>query len=305
LFRSTQKFIAYFDSSLAGLNPGAPVKMRGVTIGSVAEVLIAHNQKTNDYAMPVILEVDLKMLQDKSDRVLVVKHPLAAKHLVKRGLRARLASESLVTGVLYVELEMKPNGPSEPNDFHQLTEEYVEIPTDPSDIKELIASMQKLLANLGRFDIPGLSDKLNALLSRLDTRVSELNMGQINAGLTNLIASVDRVVSSADLTNSLAELRLALVDTRALIKRVDNRVDPLADSATNTLAEAQRAIAELRLGIQSFTSLAEPDAPLRADLRHTLENLAAAAAALSDLADFLRRNPNAILTGRKPSQTQP
>ena len=43
LFHTRQKVILYFDTSLKGLNPGAPVKFRGVTIGSVLEVLIRHN----------------------------------------------------------------------------------------------------------------------------------------------------------------------------------------------------------------------------------------------------------------------
>src|SRR6185503_10615741 len=63
-----QKFILYFDASLKGLNPGAPVKLRGVTIGSVVDVLIAHNQKTNDFAMPVIIELNQNLLRPKSDR---------------------------------------------------------------------------------------------------------------------------------------------------------------------------------------------------------------------------------------------
>src|SRR5215471_4628728 len=43
-FRTTEKYIVYFDTSLQGLEAGAPVKYRGVTIGRVVEVLIAHNQ---------------------------------------------------------------------------------------------------------------------------------------------------------------------------------------------------------------------------------------------------------------------
>ena len=40
LFSRTHEFIVYFDESLNGLNEGAPVKYRGVTIGSVKRVMV-------------------------------------------------------------------------------------------------------------------------------------------------------------------------------------------------------------------------------------------------------------------------
>ena len=42
-FTKTEKYILYFDGSVLGLNPGAPVKFRGVTVGSVRDILIHHN----------------------------------------------------------------------------------------------------------------------------------------------------------------------------------------------------------------------------------------------------------------------
>ena len=53
------------DESLNGLNEGAPVMHRGVTSGSVERVMVRFNQATNDYAMPVILELEEKLLQER------------------------------------------------------------------------------------------------------------------------------------------------------------------------------------------------------------------------------------------------
>src|SRR5688572_29829714 len=66
-FDSPQTYVVYFDASMTGLNVGAPVKFRGVTIGSVKEVLIRFNQKSGDHAMPVLIEIDEKLLQKKTD----------------------------------------------------------------------------------------------------------------------------------------------------------------------------------------------------------------------------------------------
>src|SRR5688572_10739970 len=65
LFTATEKFIIYFDSSLNGLKEGAPVKFRGVTIGTVSRVMIHFNQATNDPAMPVILEINEKLVRER------------------------------------------------------------------------------------------------------------------------------------------------------------------------------------------------------------------------------------------------
>ena len=65
LFSRTEEMIVYFDNSLNGLNEGAPVKFRGVTIGSVKRVMIRFNQDPKDFALPVILELDEKLLRKR------------------------------------------------------------------------------------------------------------------------------------------------------------------------------------------------------------------------------------------------
>src|SRR5215813_4533050 len=86
-FHPRQKEILYFDASLKGLNPGAPVKFRGVTIGSVVEVLIRHNQSSSDFSMPVIVTLDKKVAQAKSDELLEIGNLSRLDDLVQHGFR--------------------------------------------------------------------------------------------------------------------------------------------------------------------------------------------------------------------------
>jgi paraquat-inducible protein B len=290
LFHAHQKEILYFDASLKGLNAGAPVKFRGVTIGSVVEVMIRHNQSSNDFSMPVLVSLDKKLAQSKSDELLQIGDKIRLDHLIQQGFRARLDAESLVTGVLYVGLDIVPTAP--PPTLHQLTPEYQEIPTLPSDI-------QQLLANLAHVDVRGLSDKLNAFLARLDSSLGQLNFGEINAGVTNLLSSANQVLTTPDLTNSFASLRRDLYQAEVLLRRVDGRVDPLADSATNTLFEAQNTLAGLRVAIRNVAVLLSSDSSIPPDLTQALEQLSNAGRAIADLASFLQRNPNALLAGER------
>ena len=293
LFHTRHRDILYFDAVLKGLSPGAPVKYRGVTIGSVVEILIRHNQASNDFSMPVVIAIDEQLAQSKSDEALQISSPEKLEQLIATGLRARLDAESFVTGVLYIGLDIVANAP--PPVFHQLTPEYHEIPTIPTDVEQFFA-------NVSRVDIADLSVKLNRLLTRLDGSLGQLNVPQINTGLTNLLEAANQLVKTPDLTNSLAALRQTLDEAGRLLKRIDSRVVPLADSLTNTLYDAQKTLASLRLGVRNVSDLLSPDSALRPELSQALEELSNASRAVADLADFLQRNPNALLTGRKPSK---
>src|SRR5215471_7487866 len=112
LFAKTHLCIVYFDDSLNGLNEGAPVKYRGVTIGAVKRVMVRFNQASNDYAMPVIIEVDHKLIQERLGEPVEVFTEAALDERIRRGLRASLQTESLVTGVLYIDIRPNPNAPT-------------------------------------------------------------------------------------------------------------------------------------------------------------------------------------------------
>jgi len=289
LFHPLVKEILYFDGSLKGLEVGAPVKFRGVTIGKVDQILIRHNQAINDFAMPVIVVIDKKLAQSKSDMDLQIDNQAHMDRLIRRGFRGRLDAESLVTGVLYVSLDVVPDAP--PPMFHQLTPKYREIPTVPSQI-------QKLFANLERLDLPGISTKVNTLLAQLDTSLSQLNIPQINAGVTNLLGSANQLITP-DLTNTVKSARQTLDHAQALLARINDRVDPLVDSITSTLSDTQKTLADLRRGLQNLSAVAGPETSFHSDLTQALEELANASRAVAELAEFLQRNPDALITGRK------
>src|SRR5215469_7409568 len=104
-FSKTASFIVYFDTTLNGLDEGAPVKFRGVTIGSVTRVMIRFNQATNDMAMPVIFEVEQDLVSKRLVGATAFKSVKLLSSEIRKGMRARLETESFVTGVLYIDLE--------------------------------------------------------------------------------------------------------------------------------------------------------------------------------------------------------
>ena len=290
MFSKTKDIIAYFDDSLNGLNEGAPVKFRGVTVGSVKRVMVQFNQATNDYAMPVILELEEKLLRERMPMLDYSFSEEGMAQRVKHGLRATLQTESLVTGVLYVGVDMDPTAP--PPVFHQLEKRYPEMPTEPT-------ATQQLFKNLASLDIKSLQTNLNGLVTRLDTTVGDLKMSDINAGVTNLLASVNRLVTDPDITNALAALRPTLDQYRELGTKVTSEIDPLVNNVTNTLAEANRTLAQFRGAGENLKSMLAPDSPIRNNLDLALQQLSGTIQSLSDLLEFLKQHPNALITGRE------
>ena len=290
LFAQTRDCIVYFNESLNGLKEGAPVKYRGVTIGSVKRVMVHFNQATNDYAMPVVIELQEKLLRERLGGDYEVFTDRALEQRIKQGLRASLQTESLVTGVLYIEVRPNPNAP--PPTYHQLEKRYPEIPTEPTQIQELFN-------NLASLDIKGIGTNLNALLVKLDFVLGRLDMVAINAGITNALGSIDRLVSAPEITNSLVAARTALDQYRLLGEKLNGRVDPLAESITNSLAEANRTLVQLRGAADNLRNMLRPDSPLRSDLDQLLQQLAGTAESISSLVEFLKQHPNALITGRE------
>ena len=290
LFTQTRVCIAYFNESLNGLSEGAPVKYRGVTIGAVKRVMVHFNQATNDYTMPVIIELHEKLIRERLGDQMEIFTDRALRERIQRGLRASLQAESLVTGVLYIEIRPTPSAP--PPVFHQLVERYPEVPTEPTQIQELFN-------NLASLDIKGIETNINALLVKLDTVLSGLNLVAVTAGITNTLGSLDRLVSSPEITNSIVAVRTTLDQYRSLGQSLNSRVDPLADSITNSLAEANRTLVQLRGAADNLRNMLRPDSPVRTDLDQLLQELAGTAESISSLVEFLKQHPNALITGRE------
>lgn len=290
LFTKSRQCVLYFDTSVNGLNQGAPVKYRGVTIGAVKRLMIHFNQASNDLFMPVIIDLRDKLIKERFENLGMFEDVTNLQADIERGLRGSLQAESLVTGVLYVDLDTIPDAP--PPVFHQLKPVYIEIPTRSTQI-------QRLLENLARVDVSGLENKLTTLITNLNVALVNLRLGEMSAGITNLISTINRFASSTELTNTLVSVQTTLAQYRLLAEKVTSRVDPLADSATNALAQASQALAQVRAEVQNLGALLAPDSPLRNDLSLSLEQLGQAAQNISALAEFLQRHPNALITGRQ------
>jgi paraquat-inducible protein B len=280
LFRRTEQFVAIFSGSVNGLSVGAPVKFRGVQVGSVTSILLSLPGMTlPDLRIPVFFDIDRDTTL-KLGAMVNPADPSALAALIDQGLRAQLQLESIVTGVLFVELDLFPN--SQATLFLPKDSGYVEIPTQPTLLQEATQTAADVVAKLRDADIDGL----------------------VNA-LRDAARGVDELTGSPELRQTLVAIRDTLTTTRETLVEVKPRIAPLAsrlDSGVShfeaTLQQLDQTLGSVKSSLGSFDTLVDPQAPLVYQLTTTLADLGDAARSIRQFADYLDRNPNALITGR-------
>ena len=137
LFEQRVRAVVYFTNSVKGLYVGAPVTFRGVPIGQVDAIGIEVDPNNLVTRVPVQLFITSKLLQMSGGQ-----DNMDLRQLVQRGLRARLAQQSLVTGQALIDLDFDPKSPLA---LHGDPESRsVEIPVVKGAFDDLVAQISEL-----------------------------------------------------------------------------------------------------------------------------------------------------------------
>ena len=307
-FHKQQRFVVYFDESIQGLNLGSPVKLRGVGVGRVVDLGVRYEPQSNHSLVAVVCEFDRNMVTDNKGVMIDVSNKAELQTLVGRGLRAQLGLVGLATGLLYVELDfldpaLYPAGNS-PGDVR-----YPVVPSIPSTIAEFQASVTEILTRVKRIDFEGLVNDVKDVLTDTRRQVDSVDLKGLVAQWQKTGASMDALASSPDLRQvpanlnaTLADLRKTLAAVRASLNKVDMQVDADGRSLQSALAQSETTLRQFDTTAENLRRLIDAQQYLGSDSHRALAQLASAAEAIQRLADFLDRNPNALLSGRKPPQ---
>ena len=286
LFKKTTRVVCFFTGDVMGLNVGAPVKFKGVDVGSVAEVRLRISEQTGvptaetvkeGLRIPVVIDLDNdKVTQEGVDRRLDVER---VKQLIQLGLRAQLVSQSLVTGLLLVKLDFNPDVP--PVFVLPRDSKLIEIPTMPTSLQQIQAAAQDVVRRLENIDLERLVGAATGALESVQ-RLTDSSA---------LKAAVD------DLPETVATAKAALASAKDLMTRVDAEQGPLLQSLRGTSQRASVALDHAAATFESVGAMIAPTAPLAVDLSATLQELTMAAHSVRLLADTLDRNPSVIVRG--------
>jgi len=278
-------YVLLYDTSIKGLNIGAPVTIKGVKIGQVTDIKASLYGKSMGVLNTVTVEIDPSSLERIDDT-----QPLSLEQLVDRGLRAQLRLQSLLTGLLYVDVDFHPEKIAQ---YKKVQTRYPQLPTTPTDLEQLTRDLEAI-------DVNKLGQDLQQIVTGINTLVND--------------SSVQHMAKDAG--DAIIAMRDAAKDVRTAANNFDQSFSPLANNANTmvvtlnrdipellkkldgTLAALEQASLSLNKSSANAAFLTSDDSPMLYRINTAATSIDGAANQLRRLTDLLERQPEALLYGK-------
>ncbi len=261
-FSKPQRFVVYFDESVHGLELGSPVKLRGVRVGRVANINVRYNSQQRKSVVAVTCEFTKNVIIDNKGAPIDITDREELQTLIDQGLRAQLDLQGLATGLLYVQLDfMDPL--RFPVESRSIEVKYAVVPTTA-----------------------------NRKLTDLDTK-------RLADEVSKAANSVTTFINSPEAKGTFANLNTTLTELRGMVASIETQANTAGPELTKALQSAQTTFQTFNAAAASARHLLDSSGGVSSEAVETLRQLSEAADAVQRLADFLERNPNALLAGRR------
>jgi ABC-type transporter Mla subunit MlaD len=303
-------FETYFDQSVSGLGPGAPVELQGVEIGQVESVGFASEvyEIPPDWAETLgeerLVRVIFSVRRRFTEELTAAERQTRRRREIGSGLRVRLES-NLITGKgLLQGAYVDPN--RFPVTLPAWETEYPFVPSVPSQFATLKESLDRILAQVQELDFQGLLRHVDDLILTADRAVEDANVAALGEQMKGLLVDtrgkvravdaakigkqVEDMVAQAD--GALAEIRVTNQHLQDLLARPDR---------DKQLANIAVMVNELNAAVRRANLLIATQAPR---LEATLENLRAMSSNMKDLSESLKRRPSDLLLGAPPRESE-
>lgn len=219
-----------FDQPLRGLSVNAPVEFRGINFGNVVSIRMDYDEKTGKFPIyvgavvyperlghaHVKLEAIAKSKGDNDD----MSHMIGV--LVAQGLRAQAKIGNLLTGQLYISMDIVPKAPKVE---YNPDARPLEIPTMPGSFDKLQEQMADIVDKFDKIPFDAIGNNLNRTLADLDATMKQVN--------GNVLPAFQDTLKGANQTLGVANNALS----------ADS---PLQQNLAGTLQELQRMARSLR-----------------------------------------------------------
>jgi paraquat-inducible protein B len=225
------RWLLNFDGSVRGLSVGAPVEFRGIEVGKVVDMKLEFDYDKMAFRIPVVIELEPGRIKTVGTQE--IDRRRGNEILVEKGLRAQLKQGSLLTGQLYIDIDIHHDEPSQEITYDG---EYPEIPTIPTPLEEITRSVTHIVDKLDRIPLEQIGNDLRDTMAHLNKSTEQLQ---------KLMKNIDEKVAPAA-TATLAKTETTLT-----------KVDRLLDAESPTGYEMKRALSELADAAHNINILTE------------------------------------------------
>jgi len=225
------RWLLRFEGSVGGLSVGAPVKFKGIKTGEVIDLKLEFDYDTMAFRIPVEIEIEPERIAMTGKQT--IDRMGGNEILVEKGLRAQLKQGNLLTGQLYINLDMYPDEPPRKIVYGG---KYPEIPTIPTPIEEITRSITKIVDKLEKLPLEQIGKDLRETLAHLNKSTEQL---------LKLMQNLDETVAPAA-TAVLERSQTTLI-----------KLDRLLSAESPTGHELKRALAELADAARNISVLAD------------------------------------------------
>jgi len=259
------RLVVFFDGSVRGLDVGAPVEFKGIKVGQVTDVRLQFNPSDLSFLIPVVVELEPERIvagnTSGDETALEVLHTL-----ISRGLRAQLQTGSLLTGKLYVGLDMHPGSPSRL------------LGGDSSELPE----------------IPSITGGLQSVLAKLE----KIPLDKIGDDLAELLHGANAIMNGPELKQTMIDMQASLHSFRQVIKTLEGRAEPLTLHLDEALVSGRHAMDQAEKTLHTIDQTLDPASPLQYQINQLSRDLSDMARAIRSFVDLLERHPNAVIFGK-------
>lgn len=262
--------VVFHDGDAGNLKPGAPVKIRGFTVGEVTGVRLAIDP-TGAVVTPVMLALDPTRFHIEgvnpavSDWRSILNTTLA--ELIQRGLRARLTQTPPLLGAREVSLDLEPHPAAAGLTVRRL---YTEIPASTD------GGVEGLLAQAG-----------------------QVPLGEIGRNVRNITAHLEALTSSTQLKDSIVRLDSTLSELDRTVHAIGPRLPPTIDSLHAAVDSLRKAAAQIdETATVARRTIGSRGVEQGASVQDALHELTEAARAARSLANEIDDRPESLIRGR-------
>ena len=270
--------ILFFSGSVRGLNIGAPVEFKGIKVGMVKDIRLEFDSQDASFKIPVLVEIEPERFIAKNEQAM--SSPMEMLNiLVEKGLRARLQTGSLLTGQLYVDLDMHPDTPAR---FVNAEVPYPELPTIPANLEQMTASVKTILDKMEKLNMEEIGSQLLQTLE----------------GTNQIVTSTNKMIQKHEMESAVNDFKNSLALLKNILHKLDQRVTPIAENLENAIGAGHDALKKTQATLALVDQSLRPNSPLQFNFLELTTELTGMARSIRILVDMLERNPNSIIFGK-------